>query len=140
LDWGRGVWEYQSFWNWASASAYLPDGRVVGLNFGKGFGDLSRATENCVILDGRVHKLDQVAFDYQTGDTMRPWRFRDNEGRLDLTFTPFRERVARTALGIIASEVHQMFGRYTGRARLDGGEEIALRDVIGFAEEHRARW
>jgi len=25
LDWGRGVWEYKSFWNWASASAYLPD-------------------------------------------------------------------------------------------------------------------
>jgi len=140
LDWGRGVWEYQSFWNWASASAYLPDGRAVGLNFGKGFGDLSRATENCVILDGRIHKLDQVGFDYQTGDYMQPWRFRDNEGRLDLTFTPFRERVARTALGIIASEVHQMFGRYAGRARLDGGEEIELRDVIGFAEEHHARW
>ena len=27
LDWGRGVWEYRSFWNWASASGFLPDGR-----------------------------------------------------------------------------------------------------------------
>jgi hypothetical protein len=140
LDWGRGVWEYQSFWNWASASAYLPDGRTIGLNLGCGFGDLSRATENCVILDGRVHKLDQVRFDYQSGDYMRPWHFTDNEDRLDLTFTPFKERIATTKLGIIDSEVHQMFGRYTGHARLDDGQTVELRDVIGFAEEHHARW
>jgi hypothetical protein len=24
LDWGRGVWEYNSFWNWASSSGFLP--------------------------------------------------------------------------------------------------------------------
>jgi hypothetical protein len=30
LDWGRGVWEYRSFWNWASASGYLPDGAPWG--------------------------------------------------------------------------------------------------------------
>lgn len=140
LDWGRGVWEYRSFWNWASASGYLPDGRTLGLNLGRGFGDLSRATENCLILDGRVHKLDQVGLNYQPGEMMRPWRFTDNEGRLDLTFTPFHERVARTALVVIDSEVHQMFGRYTGCARLDDGQQVQVRDLIGFAEEHRARW
>lgn len=52
-DWGRGVWEYSSFWNWASASGFLPDGRRVGLNLGCGFGDLSAATENCLVLEGR---------------------------------------------------------------------------------------
>ncbi|RME90741.1 MAG: DUF2804 domain-containing protein, partial [Anaerolineae bacterium] len=64
LDWGRGVWKYKSFWNWASASGFLPDGRTVGLNLGCGFGDLSAATENALILDGRIHKLDQVRFEY----------------------------------------------------------------------------
>jgi hypothetical protein len=140
LDWGRGVWEYQSFWNWASASGYLPDGRTLGLNLGKGFGDLSRATENCAIVDGRVHKLDQVEFDYRSGDYMRPWRFTDNKGRLDLTFTPFQERLARTALAVIDSEVHQMFGRYSGTIRLDDGRELQVSDLTGFAEEHHARW
>ena len=140
LDWGRGVWEYSSFWNWASASGFLPDGRTVGLNLGRGFGDLSRATENAVILDGRLHKLGGVAFDYTSGDYMRPWRFTDDEGRLDLTFTPFKDRTARTNLGIIFSEVHQMFGRYNGRAVLDDGTHLEIRDLIGFAEEHRARW
>ena len=140
LDWGRGVWEYRSFWNWASASGFLPDGRTVGLNLGRGFGDLSRATENAVILDGRVHKLGDVGFDYTSGEYMRPWCFRDDAGRLDLTFTPFHDRTARTNLGLIFSEVHQMFGRYSGHAVLDDGQTLEIRDLVGFAEEHRARW
>lgn len=140
LDWGRGVWEYRSYWNWASASGFLPDGRTLGLNLGCGFGDLSRATENAVILEGRLHKLGAVRFDYVTGDYMQPWRFTDDEGRLELTFTPFKDRTARTNLGIIFSEVHQMFGRYSGRAVLDDGMSLQIRDLIGFAEEHHARW
>ena len=52
----------------------------------------------------------------------------------------FHDRVARTNLGIIFSEVHQMFGRYAGTVVLDDGTPLAIRDLIGFAEEHRARW
>ncbi len=140
LDWGRGVWEYRSYWNWASASGYLPDGRCVGLNLGRGFGDTSAATENAVIVDGRIHKLGEVAFEYDPRDYMRPWKFEDGEGRLSLTFEPFKERVAKTNLGIVASEVHQMFGRYSGSAILDDGETLHIRGLIGFAEEHHARW
>jgi len=140
LDWGRGVWEYQSYWNWASTSGFLPDGQTIGLNLGQGFGDLSKATENAVILNGRIHKLGAVRFDYKSGDYMQPWRFTDDEDRLDLTFIPFKDRTARTNLGIIFSEVHQMFGRYNGRVTLDDGTPLEIRDLIGFAEEHHARW
>jgi hypothetical protein len=140
LDWGRGVWEYKSFWNWASASGFLADGRRIGLNLGCGFGDLSRATENCVIVDGRIHKLGAVRFGYHSDNYMRPWRFTDDESRLDLTFTPFKDRTAQTNLGVIFSEVHQMFGRYTGQVHLDDGQVIEIKDLIGFAEEHQARW
>jgi hypothetical protein len=140
LDWGRGVWEYRSFWNWASASGFLQDRRRVGLNLGCGFGDTSAATEDALILEGRIHKLGPVKYDYASGDYMKPWRFTDQEGRLDLEFTPFKERVARTNLGVIFSEVHQMFGRYRGHAVTDAGERVLIENLIGFAEEHRARW
>jgi hypothetical protein len=140
LDWGRGVWEYSSFWNWASASGFLPDGRTVGLNLGCGFGDTSAATEDALILEGRIHKLGPVKFDYTSGDYLQPWRFSDDEGRLNLEFSPFKDRLARTNLGVIFSEVHQMFGRYRGVAVSDQGETISIDGLIGFAEEHRARW
>jgi Domain of unknown function (DUF2804), N-terminal/Domain of unknown function (DUF2804), C-terminal len=140
LDWGRGVWEYQSYWNWASSSGFLVDGRPIGLNFGSGFGDLTKAGENALILANRIHKLGQVKFDYNSRDYMEPWIFSDIDDRLDLTFTPFKERLAQTNLGIIFSEVHQMFGRYNGRAVADDGEVIQIKNLIGFAEEHHARW
>jgi hypothetical protein len=41
---------------------------------------------------------------------------------------------------LIYSEVHQMFGRYTGRVVADDGEVVRLDGLIGFAEEHLARW
>jgi hypothetical protein len=134
------VWEYRSFWVWASASGFLSDGRTVGLNVGFGFGDTSAATENTLTLDGRIHKLGQVAFSYDPADYRRPWRMTAPDGRLDLTFTPFVERVARTNLLVITSEVHQMFGHYAGQVQADDGEIIPLQGLVGFAEEHHARW
>lgn len=140
LDWGRGVWEYQSFWNWASASGFMPDGRTIGLNMGSGFGDLSRAGENALILSNRIHKLGKIKFIYNPDDYMQPWMFTDDNGRMELEFTPFRDRTAITNLGIITSEVHQMFGKYNGKVKSDSGEEIQISDLVGFAEEHHARW
>ena len=140
LDWGRGVWEYQSYWNWASTSGFLPDGRTIGLNLGCGFGDLSKAGENALILGNKIHKLEQVKFDYTSGDYMKSWKFTDTEGKLNLVFTPFKERIARSNLGVIFSEVHQMFGRYNGEVFAADGEVVKIKDLVGFAEEHHARW
>ena len=140
LDWGRGVWEYRGFWVWASSSAFLPDGRSLGLNLGYGFGDTSAATENAFILDGRVHKLGDVRFTYDPDDLMQPWHVASPDGRLELEFVPFKDRVARSNLLLVASTVHQMFGHYHGTLVTDEGETIELADVVGFAEEHHARW
>jgi len=140
LDWGRGVWAYSSFWNWASASGFLTDGRTIGLNLGCGFGDTSAATEDCFILNGEVHKLENVSFDYQSDNYLLPWKFLDSGGNLVLEFSPFKDRVAKTNLGIINSEVHQLFGRYNGWVKTRTGEVITISNLIGFAEEHLARW
>jgi hypothetical protein len=107
---------------------------------GCGFGDLSKAGENALILDNRIHKMEQIQFNYLSGDYMKPWKFNDSAGRLNLVFTPFKDRTARTNLSVINSEVHQMFGRYNGEVVSDQGEIVKIKDLIGFAEEHKARW
>jgi hypothetical protein len=83
-----------------------------------------------------------LTFNYAayTGDYMNPWKFTDIKNCLDLAFTPFTDRLAQTNLGIINSKVHQMFGRYNGFAVTNEGEKIQITDLIGFAEEHHARW
>jgi hypothetical protein len=140
LDWGRGVWDYRSFWVWASASGFLSDGGTLGLNLGFGFGDTSAATENTILINGCNHKLGQVSFHYNPQNFKEPWKMSSSDGRLDLTFTPFLERVAKTDLKVITSEVHQMFGRYTGKVVSDEGKTIPVDGLVGFAEEHHAKW
>jgi hypothetical protein len=71
---------------------------------------------------------------------MQPWHMASPDGRVDLTFVPFLDRTAATNMLLITSEVHQMFGRYYGTVRTDAGEVIELDGLVGFAEEHRARW
>jgi len=140
LDWGRGVWEYSSFWNWASASGFLDEGNTIGLNLGKGFGDLSLATENCFFIDGKMTKLDWVEFNYDSSNFMSPWSFISNDGKLELEFRPFFDRAAKTNMIVIRSEVHQLFGEYSGTLVTDAGKRINVEGLIGWAEEHKARW
>lgn len=140
LDWGRGVWAYNSFWVWASASGFTSNQQTIGLNMGYGFGDTSASSENAFILNGKVHKIGKTEFKYNSHDFMQPWTMLSEDGRLDLTFQPFFDRTARTDVKLLYSEVHQLFGKYSGTLITDTGEKIEITDLIGFAEEHHARW
>lgn len=142
LDFGRGVWPYKGFWNWASFSTRLSDGRTVGTNFGAGWTDNSGATENALCVDGRLTKLSEdVLFTYSTQDFNAPWKLQTAETkRVDLTFTPFFERVAKTDMMIIRSEVHQMIGHFDGTIVGEDGEVLQVRHAVGWAEDHHARW
>lgn len=141
LDFGRGVWKYRTAWNSGACSTLLSDGRTLGLNLGGKWTDGTGMTENGVCLDGRLSKLgEDIAFVYDESDFMEPWRIRARSGRIDLRFVPFYERVAKAKTGILASEVHQMFGHYAGVVVPDSGESIAVDRAFGWIEEHKARW
>ena len=142
LDFGRGVWPYKGFWNWASFSTILSDGRTLGTNFGAGWTDKTGSTENALCVDGRLIKLSEdVTFTYSTQDFKAPWRLQTAEtGRVDLTFTPFFERIAKTDMAIIRSEVHQMIGYFDGTVEGEGGEAIQVSQAVGWAEDHHSRW
>ncbi len=143
LDWGRGVWPYRATWYWASASG-LVGGVPFGFNVGCGFGDTSAASEDMLFYAGRAHKLSRVTFHIPRKggreDYLAPWRFTSDDGRFEMDFFPLLPRISRAGIGVIHSDQYQIFGRFTGRAVLDGGEVIELRDFMGFAEKVDNRW
>lgn len=140
LDWGRGVWTYDNTWYWGSASGIV-EGKLFGFNIGYGFGDTSAASENVVFLDGKAHKLNGVTFQMPDGPLdAAPWRFTSSDGRFEMTFAPIVDRASKSDLGLILSDQHQVFGRFSGHVILDGGEKIAVKDLIGFAERVHNRW
>jgi hypothetical protein len=44
------------------------------------------------------------------------------------------------SLGIARTELHLCFGRFSGALIADSGERIELDGLLGWAEEHTARW
>jgi hypothetical protein len=141
LDYGRGVWRYRTFWNWGAGSG-IQDGHTFGLNMGGGWTDGTGMNENGVCIDGRLHKIHHhVDFDYDPGDFMRPWAVNSRGSEtVALTFTPLFERVARTNLFLLKSEVHQVFGHYNGSITTHDGARHNVSNLLGWVEQQDARW
>ncbi len=152
LDWGRGVWTYKNTWFWGSASG-LHEGSPFGFNIGYGFGDTSAATENMIIYKNKGHKISRVKFnipdkpgmkqsDHKMGgeDFLSPWSFTSDDGRFEMDFIPVIDRSSRTDLGIICSNQHQVFGSFSGKAVLDDGTLLKIKNLPGFAEKVFNKW
>ncbi len=156
LDWGRGVWTRDNTWYWAVAQGWqdgeggsqpTEQAHRFGLNLGYGFGDTSAASENMVFVDGVAHKLHRVDFGIlektggahakKTADRlqlMQPWHMTDDEGRLDLVFTPLLDRTDWMDFKLIRTDQHQVFGRFDGFVVLDDGSTFKVANLLGSAE------
>lgn len=138
LDWGRGVWTYHNTWYWGSGSG-LVGGVPFGFNIGYGFGDTSAASEDMLFYDGKAHKLSRVKW-HVPGDFMAPWKFTSDDSRFEMDFVPVLNRAACTSVGVIKSDQQQVFGRFTGKAVLDDGTVLEIKDFMGFAEKVENKW
>lgn len=139
LDWGRGVWTYDNTWFWGSGNCDL-DGVPFGFNIGYGFGNTSAATENVIFYDGKVHKLDDITFHIPEDSYMKPWTFTSSDGRFEMGFVPVLDRAAKIDFKVLVSDQHQVFGRMSGKAVLDDGTVLTIRDVLCFAEKVHNRY
>jgi hypothetical protein len=141
LDYGRGIWPFSSFWNWAGGSG-KSGSHTIGLNLGAGWTDGTGMNENGLVVDGVLSKISEdLIFDYNSSDFMQPWSICTHASEMiDLSFTPIFERVAKTNTLLLSSEVHQMIGRFSGSVKDSSGNSYAFKDLIGWAEEHYARW
>ena len=141
LDVGRGRWPYSTRWNWGGGAGLSREGAVVGLQFGAKWTEGSGFTENGVIVDGRLAKIgEELEWTYQWDHPMAPWRVRHLNGSLDVTLTPAYDRHAKVNALVLATEVHQVFGRWAGHVTAEDGVEHHFTDLLGFAEESRSRW
>lgn len=141
LDVGRGRWPYSMRWNWAGGAGHADSGAVVGLQMGGRWTRGTGFTENAVTVDGQLFKIGrELQWTYSWDDPMRPWHVVDPGGAVDLTLTPRFDRHARTNAVVLRSEVHQVFGRWSGSVRSEDGTLHVLDGVDGFAEEARQRW
>lgn len=140
LDVGRGRWPSEITWNWGGGAGRSGD-HVVGLQVGGKWTDGTGFTENGLIVDGRLSKLgNELRWDYDWDDPMRPWHVEDPGGQLDVVLTPRLDKHTKTGGRDRGSETHQVFGTWSGRLVTDDGLSLELGGLQGFAEEARQRW
>ena len=85
--------------------------------------------------DDVAHKLDDVVFNIPEGSYMKPWTFSSSDGRFEMDFTPVIDRAAKISLGVIVTDQHQVFGKMNGKAVLDDGKVLEVKDLLCFAED-----
>jgi hypothetical protein len=141
LDVGRGRWPSQINWNWGGGAGRCGD-HIVGLQVGAKWTEGTGFTENGLIVDGRLTKLgSELLWHYEWDEPMRPWRVTDPGGQLDAVLTPRFDKHTDVVAGPdLGSEVHQVFGTWSGRLLTDDGLALEFADLQGFAEEARQRW
>jgi hypothetical protein len=140
LDHARSRGPYRTDWNWGAAVG-MADGRRIGINLGGGgpHGLRNGLSHTVLTVDGRVHKIPTALdWEFDPADWMKPWRM--STDRVELRFTPFFDRYARTNLLVIRSTTHQCFGTFTGRVQTDDGEWIVVDGLEGWAEDVHNRW
>jgi hypothetical protein len=147
LDFNRGYRARETYWNWAAAAGRASDGTRVGWNLTAGrrpeevpSSAGEDAGDSALWLGAECVKIGAVFFDYDAKNLMKPWRIRDAEGLVDLSFAPAGERAEDINVGLIVSRFHQPYGRFRGRLCSRTGQTFAIEDVFGVVEQHFAKW
>lgn len=137
LDWGRGVWPHKNVWYWGNGATFI-DGKRFGFEITWKIGDTSQATETCLFYDGKAHKIGAVDVEKFPGEGnawMKPWHFTSDDGRFDVTMTPFYDNKSGAVLfGQLGMKTHQVHGLWNGYAVLDDGTKVEIKDMYAFCE------
>jgi len=141
MDVQKTYYPYQTFWNWATFAGHDRTGRLIAMNACQNFiTDDEYYNENCTWVDGDISLLGAVKFDFDRADLMKPWKVKAPGGGLDLEFKPEGERHGKTSLGVVMSDFHQPFGRFSGTMVGPGGATVEVADMFGLCEWHLARF
>ena len=146
LDWGRVCTPYSLVWYWGNGSGKAMDAEgkehLFGFEITWGIGDESAATETCLFVDGKAHKIGAVDVEsFPKPDRyMQPWRFLSDDGRFRLTMTPFYDHHSDLDIKVMRMNSHQVHGLWNGSVTLEDGTVLTVHDLYAFCEYVENRW
>lgn len=146
LDWGRVCTPYKMVWYWGNGSTYLTDAdgskHLFGFEITWGIGDESNGTETAIFYDGKLHKFGSVDVKvFPKPDKFSdPWVFESEDGRFNLTMTPFYDHHTDTNALVARMHAHQVHGLWNGTVVLDDGKVLEIKNMYAFCEYVENRW
>lgn len=141
LDYGSGKWKYKTDWNWAAAYGNDTNGKKVAINLGGLWTDGTGQNENGLWIENKFCKIhEEVKFSWDYKNPLNDWSIKTKTSdNIDLLLKPFYARYDSTNLIVLKSKTVQCFGDFSGTIKSES-EVIEINSLLGWAEEHHARW
>ncbi len=139
-DFGRGMWPYRSYWNWAVCTG-KQNGDLVGVNLGARWTTGTGSNENGICYNGKLYKImEDLTWDYDPNAWENPWHiYSTHTDAVDMTLHPFLVNDTRVDIGLVGTGGACPFGTWTGTIKF-GGKTVEIDHLIGWAEEFKHRW
>ncbi|HEX4843524.1 MAG TPA: DUF2804 domain-containing protein [Limnobacter sp.] len=138
-DWTAGYLRRETFWNWACVTGVNSDGQRISVNLARGVNETS-AHENVMWVDGVLHDLPLIHFEYDRDQVSKPWRVYSSCGAVDLWFMPQGSVHDHRNLLVLASRFNQCFGQFKGQVTLPNLGQVSIDNLRGWCEDHYAKW
>lgn len=140
LDEHKALYPASMWWKWATFAGREAKGRAVAINLTHNVNEDDERYNECAFwLDGKLHLLSAVRYEFDPADHLRPWRIRTTDGRVELEFRPQGQRKELIDMVVARSQFHQPFGTFHGEVALPD-ETVAIDGLFGVCEDHRVRW
>ena len=95
---------------------------MVALQIGAKWTEGTGFTENGLIVDGRLTKIGrELDWAYDWDDPLGPWEVTDPGGQLEVVLTPRFDKHTDVGDQDLGSQVHQVFGTWSGHLVTDDG-------------------
>ncbi|KZX86221.1 hypothetical protein A3715_16600 [Oleiphilus sp. HI0009] len=139
-DFSAGYMRRDTFWNWACFSLPPTNSRpALGLNISWGVNE-SGFSENCIWIGTRCIALPQTQFFYDRDNKMGQWKIQSSDGSINLNFDAEGKHSEELNLFVLATDFHQIFGKFNGTIEIVGEPTITIENVWGFVEHQFSRW
>ncbi len=139
IDDHKGFYPYRTKYDWATALGFGDNGVRVGFNLTDNqVLDQERYNENCYWSDGEMVPLPPVKFVRPNGCKGK-WLIQDQEGLVDLEFTPEIHNSVRLNLLLLASKYEGPYGVFNGKVRSVDGRVFEVSDLFGMGEQFYLR-
>ena len=139
LDEHKAFYPRHTYWKWAALAFVGEHGRLVAANLTDNLIEDQHAwNENAILTPGATSLLGPIHFNYDPAHITRPWTLHDDDGRVQLTFTPLAVKRDNTNLLLVRTDYRQPMGVFNGTLVDGRGATIPVTDAFGVTEHFDA--
>ena len=139
LDEHKAFYPRHIHWKWMTFGCRMSDGSLIGANLTDNtIEDQRKWNENAIWTPGAITLLGPAKFEFDRNDIMKPWHIREEDGRVDLDFTPLGVKLEQMNLLLIKMDYRQPFGLFNGTVTDGSGNTHKVKDGFGVTEYYDA--